>query len=206
MNILVIGCGKVGSSLAIELGGRGHDVSVVDQNAENFDALQRNFNGFTTNGVPIDQEVLKKAGIENCDALAAVTPDDNVNLMVAQMAKELYKVPKVLVRISDPKRGKVFFQYGLHIICPTSLTVGAMCDVLYEEDEEQILTIGAHTFSFEIINLPRELIGKKPSEIEMNGNEAIYAVERGGTEIILINSEEPELQKGDRLIVSRLVD
>lgn len=206
MNILVIGCGKVGSSLAVELSGRGHDVSVVDQDAENFDALERGFNGFTTHGVPIDQEVLRKAGIENCDALAAVTPDDNVNLMVAQIARELFRIPKVLVRISDPKRGKVFFRYGLHIVCPTSLTVGAMCSVLYEEDEEQILTIGAHTFSFEIINLPRELIGKKASEIEMKEDESVYAVERGGTEIILANAKETELQKGDRLIISRLVD
>ena len=90
MNILIIGCGRVGSELAELLDKRGHDVSVIDRRPENFDRLPGDFSGFTTTGVPIDQNVLRKAGIESCDAVCAVAQDDDLNIMAAQMAKEIF--------------------------------------------------------------------------------------------------------------------
>ncbi|MEG0570900.1 MAG: NAD-binding protein, partial [Oscillospiraceae bacterium] len=104
MNIMVVGCGKVGSRLALALCEDGHDVSVVDRYESSFELLGSAFSGFTTIGVPIDQDVLKRAGIEDCDAVAAVSSDDNVNIMVSQLAHEIFKVPTVLARIYDPKR------------------------------------------------------------------------------------------------------
>ncbi|MEG1870224.1 MAG: NAD-binding protein, partial [Oscillospiraceae bacterium] len=88
MNILVIGCNKVGARLANVLCRMGHDVVVVERNRENFRHLDDDFDGFTVEGVGIDQDVLREAGIEGCDALAAVTDDDNTNAMVCQIAKE----------------------------------------------------------------------------------------------------------------------
>ena len=76
MNVLIIGCGMVGSALAETLDERGHDVSVIDKNGAKFDSLSPKFGGFTTTGVPIDQDVLKRAGIQTCDALFAVTAQD----------------------------------------------------------------------------------------------------------------------------------
>ena len=78
MNILIIGCGMVGAALATTLDGRGHDVSVIDKNAETLETLPASFGGFTTTGVPIDQDVLKRAGISTCDALFAVTHEDDI--------------------------------------------------------------------------------------------------------------------------------
>ena len=85
MNIIVVGCGRVGSQLASYLDEVGHDVVVVDRDAENFEALSNRFHGFTVEGVPIDQDVLRRAGIENCDAVAAVSHNDNMNIMVHAM-------------------------------------------------------------------------------------------------------------------------
>ena len=82
MNILVVGCGKIGSRLAYVLEQQGHDISIVDENEEKFELLPADFYGFTTVGTPIDQDVLKRAGIESVDVVAAVTPDDNINVMV----------------------------------------------------------------------------------------------------------------------------
>ena len=90
MNILIVGCGKVGSMLASELDRMGHDVAVLDREEAHFTLLDSDFSGYTISGVPIDQDVLKRAGIEGCDAILAMTEDDNVNIMVCQMAKDIF--------------------------------------------------------------------------------------------------------------------
>ena len=80
MNVLVIGSGRLGRYLASLLDQEGHDVAVIDENADNFRQLDKDFSGITVEGIPMDMEVLKEAGIENCDAVAAATPDDNLNI------------------------------------------------------------------------------------------------------------------------------
>ena len=126
MYIIVIGCGKVGSKLASTLSEEGHDVVIIDSSSENFKMLGSGFNGITIIGVPIDEDILREAGIEKADALAAVTPDDNINIMVSQLASKIFRVPKVISRIYNPSREKVFHEFGLDTICPTSITVNAI--------------------------------------------------------------------------------
>ena len=95
MNILIVGCGRVGRRLVHVLERLGHDVSVLDEDAANLallNELEPPFSGMAVAGVPIDGDVLRSAGIEACDAVAAVTKDDNINLMVAQIARELFGV------------------------------------------------------------------------------------------------------------------
>lgn len=205
MNILVVGCGKVGSRLANVLSRQGHDVSVISKEEANFERLSSDFNGFTTLGVPIDQDVLKKAGIENCDALAAVTEDDNVNIMVCQLAREIFNVQRVLARIYDPIREDVFSQFGLHTICPTNMTVEGVCAYLSEHTDAQSVHFGATTVSFYSMDIPREYIGARVSAIEFEPEEVLYAVERE-TKFILVGLQNLFLQKGDKLIFSKRVD
>ena len=95
MNILIIGCGKVGSRLAGFLSRRGHAVSIVDRSPWAFDRLDDDFTGYTVEGIPLDGDVLKEAGIEGCDILVAVTNDDNINLMVGQMAREIFQLQEL---------------------------------------------------------------------------------------------------------------
>ena len=122
MNILIIGCGDTGSQLANVLDHMGNQVSVVDRDPETAEELSDSFTGMFTAGVPIDQDVLRHAGIEGCDVVIAVTKDDNTNLMVAQLARDIFGVPKVISRVSDPRREEVFSSFGLSTICPTNLT------------------------------------------------------------------------------------
>lgn len=123
MYIIIAGCSKVGAILVKKLSEEGHDVVVIDRNPNNFEKLGSGSNCMTITGVPIDEDVLKEAGIEKADALAAVTDDDNTNIMIAQIARQLYRVPKVLVETDDPERQRVLTIMGLQIICPTTLTV-----------------------------------------------------------------------------------
>ena len=135
MNILIIGCGRVGAGLANALYKEGHDISVVDSSPESFTHLEDGFTGFRLAGVPIDSAVLRRAGIEECHLVAAVTGDDNTNLMVAQIAKRIFRVPKVLTRLYDPARQDLYEQEGLHTVCPTSLTVDLIQQIISESEE-----------------------------------------------------------------------
>jgi trk system potassium uptake protein len=123
MYIIIAGCRKVGSNLAKTLAEEGHDVVVVDSDETNFELLGSGFNGMTLAGIPIDEDVLRAAGVEKADALAAVTNDDNMNVMISQVARNLFHVPNVVTRIYDPEREKVFRAMGLRTLCPTMLAV-----------------------------------------------------------------------------------
>lgn len=206
MNILVVGCGKVGSRLASVLGRLGHDVSVVDRDETHFDLLSPEFNGFTTLGVPIDQDVLRRAGIDGCDALAAVTEDDNTNIMVSQLAKEFFKVNTVIARIYDPRRGDVFSHFGLHTVCPTNLTVAAVCSALTDNAQSKNFNMGTHTLTFSVMPIPKDYIGNKVSDIAFEENEVLFAVERDTTTLTLIGLRNIILEKGDKLIFAKLID
>ena len=114
MNILIVGCGRVGSQLANTLDRLGHDVAVIDDNKENFTRLDDNFSGITIEGVAIDQDILRQGGIEGCNAIAALTPDDNTNAMVCQIAWQIFHVEKSIARVYDPMRQNLFQQFHVY--------------------------------------------------------------------------------------------
>ena len=207
MNILVIGCGKVGSQLASMLSEEGHDVSVIDRDTKNFEMLDDNFSGMTTVGVPIVQDVLKQAGIESCDAVAAVSQDDNLNIMCSQLAREIFKVPSVLARIYDPAREDVFSHFGLHTVCPTNLTVSAVKSALTENQSIRTINFGAHTLAFNLIQVPDELVGKRASKAsDKIADKDIFAVIHDNFDISLTIKEDVILQKNDMLITVTIMD
>lgn len=206
MNILVVGCGKVGARLAYELYKEDHDVSIVDRNEENFELLPSDFGGFKTCGIPIDQDVLRSAGVESCDALAAVSPDDNVNIMVSQLAREIFKVPRVLARIYDPKREDVFSHFGLHTVCPTNLTVAAVRSALTDPDKPQNINLGSHTIAFSTQQVPKQLIGLSISELELAANQSLFAIQHGNLKVTIYNGQKIRLASDDKVILSSIID
>jgi|SRR6185437_3945904 len=121
MMVLILGCGRVGARLANVLDSEGHDVRVIDGNADSFRRLAQEFKGQTIVGQGIDDDTLRRAGIEKADVFAAVTNDDNTNIMASQMAKVLHNVPKVITRIYDPIREETYQTLGLETVCPTAL-------------------------------------------------------------------------------------
>lgn len=205
MNILVAGCGKVGSRLAYALSERGFDVCVVEQDAELFDNLPSDFVGYTIHGVPIDQDILKKAGIEGSDAVIAVTEDDNINIMLCEVAKEIFGIKKVLARIYDPKRQDVFSHFGLHTVCPTNITVDAVVSALVNDVSFAKISVGANTLSFSQKPAEKSQIGKDASEILEEDNEVLFAVLKASGELILKNLSNPLLiEENDTLIFSKV--
>ncbi|MCM1298243.1 MAG: TrkA family potassium uptake protein [Firmicutes bacterium] len=206
MNILIVGCSRVGASLASELCQRGHDVSVMDRRSEAFEQLDDNFTGLTFKGVPIDNDDLQAAGIEACDAVCAVTNDDNVNIMVSQIAKEEYKIPKVMAGIRDIEKEDVYQQYGLDSVCSTRLTLDALISAIDGYQEQYWLQFGNHKLKFYTLPVPKEFVGMKCVDIEFEANEILFAIVGAQGKFTLVNNSNVLIKEGDTLIFSKLVD
>lgn len=131
MNILVIGCDQVGAALIRDLEHIGHDISLIERDPEQLKRLDTfdnyRFGGTALVGDPTDPDVLLRGGVENCDAVAAVSEDDSLNLMVSQIAKSIFRRKKVICRVSDPHLQVLYHKaYELDTICPTVLTEQAV--------------------------------------------------------------------------------
>ncbi|MFC1992954.1 potassium channel family protein [Chloroflexota bacterium] len=133
MKIIIMGCGRVGAQLAVLLDVDGHTVTVLDNDTYSFHRLPADFGGTALLGNGLDEETLRRAGIEEADAFVAVTQGDNRNIMSAQIAKHIFNVPKVTCRIYDPLRQELYHTLGLEAISPTSV----FAQMLREELEKQ---------------------------------------------------------------------
>jgi trk system potassium uptake protein TrkA len=121
MKILIMGCGRVGARLASLLDEDGHKVTILDIDTYSFRRLPPSFGGTALYGNGIDEEVLKKAGIEDVDIFVALTQGDNRNVMSCQIAKHIFNVPRVVCRIYDPLREEMYAAIGLETISPTKV-------------------------------------------------------------------------------------
>jgi trk system potassium uptake protein TrkA len=133
--VIIVGCGRLGASLANQLSSLGSDVVIIDDDERAFRYLSTEFSGFQIVGNAAELAVLRQAKIEKADCLLAITRHDNVNLMVAQVAKTVFRVPKVVARVYDPNRERVYGQFGIDTICPTRLTAEAFMGRLRDEPE-----------------------------------------------------------------------
>ena len=123
MNIIIMGCGRVGAELARLFDAEAHRITIIDVDANSFDVLPKDFGGTTLLGDATDEETLKKAGVMQADAFIAVTKDDDKNAMTAQIAKQIFNVPRVICRMYDPLRAEFFESLGLEAISPILLFV-----------------------------------------------------------------------------------
>jgi trk system potassium uptake protein TrkA len=125
MKAVIMGCGRVGARVATLLDNTGNDVAVIDTNSAAFNRLPVNFGGVTIIGTGIDEDVLRRAGIEDADVFIAVTNGDNRNIMASQVAQLIFEVPEVICRIYDPVREEAYRRLGLTTVCPTT-TISAI--------------------------------------------------------------------------------
>lgn len=123
--VVIVGCGRLGSLLAGEISRAGSKVVIIDRREDAFILLPPEFSGFHVGGDAVEQELLRAIGLKQADCLIAVTEKDTTNLMVAQVAKHIFAVPRVLARVYDPRRTRIYRQDGIEIISPTRLMADA---------------------------------------------------------------------------------
>ena len=136
MKVVIMGCGRVGARLAGLLDIEGHEVSIIDTDAYSFRRLPAEFGGNALVGDGMDEDSLKKAGIENTDAFISLTQGDNRNVMAAQIAQRIFKVPRVLCRIYDPLRRELFSSLGIEAFSPTTIFAQMLKEKLEAGKEE----------------------------------------------------------------------
>jgi trk system potassium uptake protein TrkA len=120
MYVVIAGCGRVGSSLAKQLVAEGHEVALIDENPDAFELVGEDFPAQFVIGQALDWDVLRRAGVERCDAFVTTTDGDNTNLVVAQVAKEHFGATCAVARVFDPLRAELFAQTGIRTVCPTA--------------------------------------------------------------------------------------
>lgn len=180
MNVVIVGCGRVGSALAGRLHLDGHSVAIIDSRPETFARLGPNFAGTKVVGMGLDRSALLAAGIESADSLAAVTGSDPVNAVVARVAARRFGVPRVVARLYDPRAAEVYRRLGIHTISPVAWAVGRLAEALVLVDFATITSLGAGQVDLIESTVPALLDGRPAMEIESPGEIRVAAINRGG--------------------------
>lgn len=199
MHVIITGCGRVGSQLAQYLSYEGHDVVIIDQDEESFARLPAGFNGITLTGIAFDEELLVEAGIQRADALAAVTNYDNTNLMVAEIAAGLYKVPRVVARLYNPERRDAFTRLGVNFICGTTLVAQRMMNMILQRGfiiHQERLDVGVKVLEFVV---PWQAGNLVAGDFEDAAISRLLALERNGRQLYW--DESTPLLPGDRVVL-----
>ena len=169
MHVVIVGCGRVGSTLALSLISSGHSVAVVDRKSDAFFRLRDNFAGQTITGIGFDRDVLEQAGIKKASAVAAVTNGDNSNILVARVARESFGIENVVARISDPKRAEIYERLGI----ATVATVKWTSDRILRRILPDLPAVEWSDPSSSVVlverTLPDSLVGEKVLELEIKG-------------------------------------
>lgn len=199
MQVVIMGCGRVGASLARHLSQREHSVAVIDQNPDAFRRLGTDFNGQSVKGVGFDRQTLTEAGISRADAFAAVSSGDNSNIIAARVARELYNVPTVVARIYDPQRAVVYERLGI----PTVATVRWAADRFLRHllpDERQPLWRDP-TVTISMVEVPwhEEWVSRPLRQLEAATGARVAYLNRFG--LGMLPSESTVLQDGDQVFM-----
>lgn len=200
MYIVIIGCGRIGGTLAQELSNEGHDVVIIDKEKAKLDMLGSGFNGRRLRGVEFDHDVLVDAGIEQAQIFLAMTPDDNVNLMAAQVALRMLGVKRVIARVCDPQKQFLYDQLGLETICPTTNASQMTKEMIMHEHYQLISRIKDELELVEFIYLNAKSYTIK--EINERYHVVVSGLIRNNR--VQIAKEKTNVQRGDRLVVSVL--
>ncbi|MHB1315968.1 MAG: potassium channel family protein [Christensenellales bacterium] len=195
MKVIVVGCGRTGSGLAQKLNSSGHNVTIIDEDPTTFETLGPSFKGQTIVGLGFDREVLLKAKIERTDALAAVTRSDEINAVVARIASQVFRVPRVVARLFDVQKAEIYNRLGLQTFDPTSWGINRVSELLSFSLFETIASVGYGGVDIVRVEIPALLVGRRISELVIPGEIHVVAISRNNK--TFLPTMGTVLQKGD---------
>jgi trk system potassium uptake protein TrkA len=199
MHVIIMGCGRVGSQLTVELAEGGHDVAIIDKRPEAFERLPPGFHARTFVGLGFDRDILEEAGIKEADAFIAVSSGDNSNIVSARVALEHYHVPKVIARIYDPRRVDIYERLNIPTVATTKWGVKQIQLMLLHDRQEIRESMSGGELLRLRVPVPPQLVGKPATSLNVEGKILVAAVSRGGGGFI--PTDETTLQDGDFLAV-----
>lgn len=199
MHIVIMGCGRVGSTLALSLEKRGHSVAVIDQNVDAFRRLGADFGGLTVTGVGFDRDVLSAAGIERAGGFAAVSSGDNSNIISARLARETFGVTRVVARIYDPRRAEVYERLGIPTVATVRWTADRMLRHLVPEGVVEVFRDPTSTVSIIEVPVHSDWVGRPVRTLEdATGARVAYLMRFG---IGTLPTASTAVQDGDQVFM-----
>jgi trk system potassium uptake protein TrkA len=200
MKIIIVGCGKLGSGLAQNLIKKGHKVTVIDSNPEAFELLGKDFKCETIVGIGFDREILEKAQIRMADAIIACSKSDETNALIGRISRNIYKVPKVISRLYDPRRAEIYRSLGIQTISTTTWGVHQATEMLSYNQLDCISTIG--DVEMIRVEVPALLVGRIVDELTVMGEIQVVAITRGNK--TFIPTLGTALQRNDVIFIAAL--
>lgn len=179
MRTLILGCGRIGGGLAQRLSLSGHQVTVVDPDPAALGALPPGFGGLTVVGDVLDRRVLGEAGVERCDGLAAVTARDEVNIVVARLARLVFHVPRVVARVYNPRAAEIYQRLGIRTVTTTTWGINRIAELLSYAELEPVASLGSEVDVVDV-GVPALLVGHPVSALNRPGEIQVVAVSRAG--------------------------
>jgi len=195
MKVIIMGCGRVGEQLARLLVEEGHAVTVIDYDATALARLGEGFRGHRVLGVGFDRQVLEEAGIEQADAFTATSASDNANIIAARIARNIFKVPKVVARLYDPRRAEIYQRLGLLTISSTTWGAERIRELLTHTDLDPILSFGSGEVCLLNIETPPSLVGRMVKHVTIPGEIQVVSITRHGHAFLPLGGTE--FQGGD---------
>jgi len=190
MKVIIMGCGRVGEQLARLMVDEGHQVVVIDYDAEALDRLGPGFKGRTVKGVGFDRNVLIEAGIEEADAFAATSSSDNANIVAARIARNVFCVPHVVARLYDPRRAEIYRRLGLTTISSTTWGAERIRELLIHKSLDPIMSFGNGEVSLLQVEIPPHLVNRMVKDIAVPAEINVVAITREGQAFIPITGTE----------------
>ncbi|GAB3860397.1 TrkA family potassium uptake protein [Nocardioides maradonensis] len=197
MHVVIMGCGRVGSTLARSLEDRNHTVAVIDTEPDAFRRLGPGFNGDKIAGVGFDQQVLEKAGIRRAEAFAAVSSGDNSNIIAARVARETFGIQSVVARIYDPGRAEVYQRLGITTVATVKWTADQVLRRLLPAGAEPDFRDPSGTIRVDHITVPEPWIGQLMIDLQIQTQSRIAWIDRLGEG--MLPTRETRVQEGDML-------
>jgi trk system potassium uptake protein TrkA len=202
MNVIIVGCGRVGAELAASAAEQGHDVVVIDRNPDAFQRLEHEFRGRTLQGDVRDKSVLARADIEHADGFAAVTSNDEINLVAAHTARELYNVPNVVARVYDPTHTPAFKRAGLQTVISSSWSAHRIEQLLTHPGITELAIVGNGEALLIEVQVPIQMVGKPISFFAQESTCQPAALIRAGH--ASLPQPDTILQDGDLIVAAVL--
>jgi trk system potassium uptake protein len=204
MHVVVVGCGRVGSGLALSLTAEGHTVSIVDRNGRAFRRLPPEWEGGRIVGSGFDRDDLERAGAIGADALAAVTSGDNTNILTVRIARETYHIPRVVARIYDPRRAEIYQRLGIPTVATVTWTTDQVRRRLLPETVIGEWADASGKLLLVDRPMPEKWAGRSLADVEEPGRISLVGVTRAG--IPRLDARQLVGQEGDQLHVAVMRD
>lgn len=184
MKVIIIGIGRMGTGLSLNLIKKGHHVTAIDSNPEAFESLGKDFKGIKITGFGFDRDVLNQANINKVDAVVACTKTDEINAVIARVAKNIYLVPRVIARLYDPGKAFIYQRLGIQTISTTTWGIERASELLTHNQLDSIYDIGNGNVNLIRVEIPTLLTGHNVNEITVLGEINVVSITRNNRAII----------------------